>query len=490
MDPGNFPVESQPAAAISRGILSGMSGEFLPAIAERTGLAERYGPEEPQFTDPITYGLSEIIGQSLPLSYAGRGAKAVIGAARRPGRQALMAALGSLPASLAIGGATGAAEPLRKEEGLGEILTEAGKSAGLNAALTALVVGGAPIAANTLKKGGTALKNYFVKDPGAYAQASERLFYDILGDPSGAILPGQVGKYIDTGDLQIGIGTVKKMGGLPSTLRESLPAVERTKNALINQVDDFAAKNSKFKIKNVFDDLKDEITNSRRVEAALDPQGIEALKRSVDRLSGDMTLPEALAVQKELNLLSKKVLDKKQLDIKVAEADPDYALIQSMRRRLSSSLNDAFTGITGNLDNPYRRWGTVTKLEEFLQNRFNNLRGVKQKGLLGRMREKGPIKGLLPEEDEMRNADDAITDLFDITPEFKAPQLSAQEKALRLNRSVKTPQQIQAEAIAAQQARTAAGAKALQEAERLKRFRARAAQAKGLPPYLPPPTTP
>lgn len=479
---GAFPQESQLGAAISRGLLSGVSGEFLPALTERTGLVERFDTAEPQFTDPLTFGIAEAIGGALPI---GRGAKAVqatVGQARRLIPQIISAIRAAAPVALPTGFAAGAAEPLRTGAGALETTTKGGVGSAISLALS----GAPPAAARALEKGGTALKNYFSKDPLAYSRAAERLFYDTVGEITNPLTAQRVGNFIDEGNLQLSVSDIKRMGRLPSSLRESIPAVKKSQNPLFEEAKSFAQKHSKYKIKNVFEGLGEELSQTRRIEEVLDPQGIGSLRNVVKKLQGDIDFPDSLEIQKELNLLSKKVLNKKELDIKTAEADPDYALIQSMRKRLSGAINDAFTGISGKEDNPYRRYGALVQLEEFLENRFDRLRSVQPKGVAGRIRERGFIQGILPAEDEMKIADNAITDLFDITPEFKAAPLLSQVRQSRLSRSVKTPQQVEAEAIAAQKARTAAGARELREAERMKKAQRRAAEASAIPPPISP----
>lgn len=462
---GVFPEpESQLPAAISRGLFAGASGEFLPAIAERLGLANRFGTEDPEFTDPLAYEISKVVGGAIPIGKGVYAAKSGTETVRRLIPQIVEALKRSAPISVPFGAAAGAAKPIKEEKGAGSIAFGTGIGATLGLALAAAP----PVAISAAQKGGNALINYFSKDPEAFKLVAEKLLYSTLGEIKDKITSQKVGGFIDSGDLQIAVGSIKKTGGLPSALRETVPAVKKTEESLYKEAESFARAHSKYKIKkeSVFDPLQEELTQTRRIEEALDPAGVQSLRNVVDRLSKDMTLPESLAAQKELNLLSKKVLNKKQLDITTAEADPDYALLQSMRRRLSGAINDAFTGISGNENNPYRRWGSVHQLGEFLEERFNKIRSIGKQGLRERIGERGLIRGVLPQKTEMATADDAITDLFDITPEFKALQLTRQEAAARLQRSVKTPKQVEAEAIAAQRARTASG---LESCVRLKR---------------------
>lgn len=69
--------EGQPVSAISRGLLAGALTDLPSALANRAAGVSRYDPSNPEFTDPYTYALSEIIGSAIPIGRVAKGGQMI-----------------------------------------------------------------------------------------------------------------------------------------------------------------------------------------------------------------------------------------------------------------------------------------------------------------------------------------------------------------------------------------------------------------------------
>lgn len=123
---GEFPIESQPYAAFSRGGLESILAGTTEAGANLAGIAKKYDPNSPQFTNPYTYSAGEIAGSLLPLGKLGSAAKAGVVAAKS-GISALVPKIAEgVRIAGTYGAGLGASEAVQREGATtGSVLQEA-----------------------------------------------------------------------------------------------------------------------------------------------------------------------------------------------------------------------------------------------------------------------------------------------------------------------------------------------------------------------------
>lgn len=427
---GVIPQQSQPLSAIIRGILEGSTAGLAPAALEKGIASDQFDPNSPQFTNPLTFGLSEIVGNFAPvgkiLQASQKGRQLLTGTVQ--GGKALVSAAPSLVKTGALtgalyGGAGGEAEALREDQGLKESIQSIAAGAATGGTIGA-VTGGLISKAQSLRM--TPTENFlaFAKtNPGSKAQ-------------------NQALEFADSGRLEQAVGSVKSFFKLPKniTTDQANQLVEKTADNLINQVDDLVKQYPTTQLigSRLKDVLQQEVVDNPILKV-LNEKTQKELQDAATEIGTDRTLKEALSLQRKLNKKSRNLIKARNAggDPKVSD---ELEFVDVLRRENSKLIDDAITGLTGVEDNPYRRWGSVSQLGDIIEDRFGTLRNLraqqKTTGLGGKLKN---LKEFKISGDEMKTADNTISGLFRQVPEFKAPPLSPTATAERLGRSIRTP---------------------------------------------------
>lgn len=427
---GVFEQESQPVSAIARGLLEGATAGLGQAVLEKGITQDRFDPASPQFTDPYTFGISEIIGSFAPvgrITQAALKGKALLTGAMQGGKAVVAAApnlikTGALT-GLGYGAAGGEAEALRKDEGALDqlISTSVGGAKGM---VIGGVTGGLINKAQSGRLDPTETFLAFVKPKVGSKSQTEAI------------------NFTDSGKLQQAVGSVKNFFKIPKniTTEQARDLAQQTGEKLFAQVDDIAARFPAHRLlgARLQQGLQKEVLDSPILKA-LSPGTQKELTEAASEIGTDRTLKEAIALQKKLNVRFKNTIKSRN-----SGGDPklndELLFLDTLRRENSKLIDDAITGLTGISDNPYRRWGAVNELENIIEARFGSLRNIavqnKQKGLGGKLKD---IKNLDFKGNEMKSADNLISNLFNKIPEYQINPLLPSVANQRLARSVQAP---------------------------------------------------
>lgn len=434
---GSVPQESQPIAAISRGLLGGSTGELGEAALESAIQKDTFDPGSPQFTNPDLYMASELVGGFLPigkiLAAPGKvkqlfsGGKEVIKAA-----PSLMKTGGLY--GLGYGAAGGEAEALRQDLGFEESIEEIVKGGGKGLAIGGFT-GGLLGKAQSLRMNPSETFLALTK-PRPGSKAENRAF-----------------DFIEGGGLDQAVGSVKNFYKLPKNLTtgKAKDITYATADKLVDKVDEIADRFSDHKLLGspLRDGLQKEVLDNPLLEA-LNPSIKKELTDMVDKISSDRGLKEGISLQKHINSRLKGNIEavKSGGDPKLND---EIRFLDTLRRYNSKLIDDAVTGLTGTSENPYRAWGSVHELANILHSRHKNLVNLraqeKNAGFLGSISRgkglssivTGPYRFL--SGGEMKNADTLVSSLFNKIPEYQATSLLPKDVSQRLGRSVFTPEQ-------------------------------------------------
>lgn len=434
---GLFPEVDQTTSAISRGLLSGATAELGEAALEESIQEDRFDPESPQFTNPLTYGTSEFIGSFAPVGKVtkiGLGVKSLVTGGKQAGKTVLKRSASPIKEGAAFGlgyGLAGAeAQNLRADAGLEDSLTNLIKGGTIGATVGAGTAG-IISKASALKMKPSESFVAFVK-PKVGSKAETRTF-----------------EFIDGNKLDEAVGSVKSFFKIPKniTTEEAKDITYSAADNLISKVDDVIKQFPSNTLKG--SPLKqgvDQVVNSKLLKA-LDPSSQSELAEIAQKIAVDRPLKEGFVLQKEINKLMKSYINsiKEGGDPKVNDK---IRLLDSLRKANSSLLDNAITGLTGSADNPYRRWGSVNELANVIHSRYRNLANLraqeKAAGFFPSIGGKdlktiasGPYNYVVG--GEMKNADTLISSIFNNIPEYKPSPLLPSVAAQRVSKSIAPP---------------------------------------------------
>lgn len=353
--------------AIARGLLGGGTAGLTEALGQRL-TKEFPTAESPEFQFPYTTAISEAIGGIAPTGRLVQGAQTL--------RQ--LARLGA-EAGGAYGGAAGLASALEGEAPIdfGEALTSALGGA------TAGALGGA----------------LFGVVPGVGARLAERfartqirrdvpsLVTDVL-NPTGNVAKRRLDKAIETGRIDETIGIIKReTKGSPRDIEGGLSAVEKTKENLGNQINEFSERNKDLKISSA--EAAQQVRSvldspEARILLETDPQlaaSVEARAKNLEAL--ELTPKSLFDRLKGYNSLEKNYLQKSTAGIATPADDILHDAIIAERDALSDLGDRTIRGITGKDENFYRKYGQVSEFGNNLEQRRINL-VTQRRGEVGR----------------------------------------------------------------------------------------------------------
>lgn len=347
---GELVIQSQPFAAISRGILNSMLAGSPEALAQRGGVAQNFDPSSPQFTNPLTYTIGESLGSLLPFGRAAAGAKTLGGLALR-----------GLGSGALYGGVQGASEEIANPESTA--------SDTLNSALLGSIKGGAvgaafPVVASTPRLlanapqaiGGSISRAVARVKPTSTQSAISALKF--TEQEAENILPGAVPRLSKAS----GKATPTTAEVLEAAPKARQTAFDETTIGLTKAKDEgLVAKGS-----SLFDDVSNAIQSDLRLMED-DPQAAQALISRYQKYNREIDPIEARKLLESTNDKLISHFDKSAKRQAVDMTDAELRAERAFASNLSQQVDDLYKVGSGKIDSPYRDIGRVIEFEKNLK---------------------------------------------------------------------------------------------------------------------------